>query len=86
MIGTLPYSSLREDSYLLFFESEVSHFQYHCIYSMLIRISPIKLEREKGGRESLKQEFAASGQLIDPTNPGLIEESMQGLATLSIGE
>jgi len=38
------------------------------LYSMIIISSPIKLETEKGAREYLKQECAASGQLIHRVN------------------
>lgn len=64
--GTLPYSSLRA---FLFFESEVMYQPSSIeLYSMIIINSPIKLETEKGARESLKQECAASGQLIHRVN------------------
>jgi len=38
------------------------------LYSMIIISSPIKLETEKGAREYLKLQCAASGQLIHRVN------------------
>lgn len=65
----LEFKGLLLPAFFLFFESEVMYQPSSIeLYSMIIISSPIKLETEKGARESLKQECAASGQLIHRVN------------------